>query len=93
VRVKSSHQNLSKLGKLWPEYGSKGHRGRRIIVITNSIPYDLCAGTTRPDLLNKHDEMASMTTATRPITQTAQEHKKNTLNTSRKRVNKSHTQK
>ena len=77
-------------GKLRPEYGPKSHRGRGIIVINNSIPYYLCDGTTatRPELFNKHKGMASITTATRPITQTAQKHKENTQNASRKRVNK-----
>jgi hypothetical protein len=89
ARVKSTpHQNLSKRGKLWPEYGPKGHRGRGIIVINNSIAYDLCAGTTKPDLMNKQNGMASITTGPRPIIQTAQKHKENTRNTSRKRVNK-----
>jgi len=46
VRVKSSpHQNDTKRGKLRPEYGPKGHKGRGIIVINNSIPYYLCADT------------------------------------------------
>jgi hypothetical protein len=33
-------------GKLRPEYEPRGYRGREIIVINNSVPYYLCAGTT-----------------------------------------------